>query len=180
MKNDKMKFIKLFEEYFTDNLTEAFDNPVEIDWDLIGHDIIIGKFVVNNTNYKIVLQYIIHDCLTFKFSVEINGKYVTKLLNDNSKNYIKVLPTILKGILFILENVKPTGIVFGATDDSRGRKNVYDRFINMYIDNSKIYKTFMREENNEKIYIIYNKNVGNTFIPDVLEYVLKNNTSNNV
>ena len=38
----------------------------------------------------------------------------------------------------------------------------------------------MREENNEKIYIIYNKNVGNTFIPDVLEYVLKNNTSNNV
>jgi hypothetical protein len=164
-----------FEEYI-DSLFDAFNNPLPILWEY-EEPMIFGKFVSNNQEYKIVAEYIIHDFLTFKFKKKIaEDVYTTDIHPDSTKNYIRVIPTIKESLIFLLEKISPKGVVFAATDSSKGRKMVYDRFVNEYLKNNTEYDFFCKKDENSdtKIYLVFKKNTNNAIKIDVFDYLIKN------
>ncbi len=160
---------------FIKNVDEAFNTHVEVEWEKID-SILKGKFFVNDTEYKIISEIIIHDFMSFKFKAFINNEFTMNLTNRGSDK-LQVIPTIRKSLEFILDDVSPNGVVFGATDESNGRKMIYDRFCTNWIENNKgwDFKSFQKE--NMKIYILHKTSINNNLILDVIDWI-KNNRLN--
>ena len=150
---------------YMDFLIDVYNTPVNINWE-IGPPL-VGRFKVSDLDYKIYSEVIINGFMTYKFKYKKNDTYSDQLLNNG--NYkISVIPTIKSGIDFILNEIKPNGVIFSALDDSMGRKNIYDRYCKT-IDNN-IWNVYSKTYDNNKIWVIYKKEISSEIIFDVIKY----------
>jgi hypothetical protein len=171
-----MKHIKTLEEHFKeifDKVDEALNNPLSVNW-TFDAPYIYGSFKIEEKEYLIIAQFIINDFLTFKFKVKKNEDYSTELVNDGSKDFLRVVPTIRDSILYLLDTVKPNGIIFGAMDNSKGRKYVYDRFISEYIKIRKDYDAISQLNGGIKLYTIYLQDLDVDITATTVEFVVDN------
>jgi hypothetical protein len=171
-----MKYLKTVEDYLDDyfhKLDEAFDNPLPITWSRNGN-FIYGNFKIKEKEYLIEAHFIINDFMTFKFKIKKCDDYSTELVNDGSNDYIRVIPTIKEALLYLLDVIKPNGVIFAAMDSSNGRKFVYDRFIVDYIKNNDFYNGFSNFFRGAKIYTIYLKTIEKDIPSETLKFVIEN------
>jgi hypothetical protein len=177
IKNKKrMKHIKTVKEHLDEyfiKLNEAFDNPLVINWTSEGN-FIYGFFNIGEKEYQIEANFIINDFMTFKFKIKKCDDYSTELVNDGSNDYIRVIPTIKEALLYLLDVIKPNGVIFAAMDSSNGRKFVYDRFIVDYIKNNDFYNGFSNFFRGAKIYTIYLKTIDKDIPSETLKFVIEN------
>jgi hypothetical protein len=177
IKNKKrMKHIKTVKEHLDEyfiKLNEAFDNPLVINWTSEGN-FIYGFFNIGEKEYQIEAHFIINDFMTFKFSIKIGSNQSVKIVNDGSVDFIRVIPTIRQGLLYLLDVVKPNGIIFGVTDGLKGREMVYDRFIDIDIKNSSKYDANMEYVDKYKIYTIYLKTLDVNIPIETTIFVVEN------
>lgn len=125
--------IKTFDDFWY-HFNEAFNNPVHIKW--IDKEVeLIGLFIVNNKVYNILCKDVGDNIWTFKFYHFIDNKLSPELTNDY-KNSFKVLPTIKNAFEYLVSEKSPNSIIFGALDESEGRKKLYSSFS---VDFSKKY-----------------------------------------
>jgi hypothetical protein len=176
----KIKHLNTFDEFdnevnkFFDDLKEALGTPVEIEY-LRQDDTIYGFFVVNDSEYLIEAKFILHDFLTFKFKAKTpDNKYTMEITNDRNCEKHRVLPTVEKGLLHIINTYNPRGVIFATLDSSIGRKRLYDKFTDKYISNNKNKKCTKHEYNNEKIYIIHDITENADIVIDVVKYTYEN------
>lgn len=171
-----MKDLKTVDDYLDDylhKLDEAFDNPLPITWTSSGN-FIYGYFKIGEKEYQIEAHFIINDFMTFKFKIKKCDDYSTELVNDGSNDYIRVIPTIKEALLYLLDVLKPNGVIFAAMDASNGRKFVYDRFIVDYIKNNELYNGYSNFFRGAKIYTIYLKTIGKDIPSETLKFVIEN------
>jgi len=144
-----------FDEFW-ECFDEAFNNPIQIKWIDKPYEY-IGLFTLNNKVYNIYTINKGDNIWTFKFYVYLDGKLSPNLTNDY-KNMFRVLPTIKQGFIDLINEKNPDGIIFGALDESEGRKKLYNSFS---IDISKQfdYEYTSKEKDNKKIYILYKPNI---------------------
>ena len=175
-----MKHIKTVKEHFGDlfnklnkEINEALDNPCYINW-IYEEPFIYGYFNIGDKEYKITCHFIINDFLTFKFSILKDGKQSTELVNDGSKDFLRVVPTIKEALIYLLDNVKPVGIIFVASDASKGRKMLYDRFISECINKRIDYNANTLINQNIKMYSIYSTYVEESIVLYTINFVIEN------
>jgi hypothetical protein len=146
-------------------LQEAYNTPVPIKWEetQLG---IEGYFKILDMNYTIIANTMVHGFMSYKFTSENNN---TELLNSTKGYAIQLIPTIKSSLYFILDTIQPNGIVFSATDNSRGRKLLYDKYCNELLKNPK-WRLNIRIDGDVKMYIIYNSAVNSEMLIDVSEY----------
>lgn len=103
----------------------------------------------------------------------MNFKYKKgdQLLNKEGYK-ISVIPTVKSGIDFILNNIKPNGIIFVAMDESKGRKNIYDRYCTTV--DSNIWQVYTKIFENNKIYVIHKKGISGAIIFETIKYCTEN------
>lgn len=126
MKNMTNKqFIKKMDDYFK-MISEAFDNPLDIRWIDKG-DKLIGLFTVYNHVYQINCDSIGDGFWTYKFFFYDTEKNIMDPnLTEFNKDKFRVLPTIKKGIINLINVKNPICIIYGSLDESRGRKKLYN------------------------------------------------------
>lgn len=157
---------KTIDDYL-DPYLEAYNTSLNIDWNYV-NNILIGDFEVQDLKYKIYSEVIINNFMTFKFKVEKDNKYSSKLLNSDKPYKISVIPTIKTAIEFVLNTISPNGLIFGALDDSKGRKMIY-RFCKDYVSKSKDYVLFEKLFDNKKIYVLH-KNIEPEILFNTIKY----------
>jgi hypothetical protein len=162
-----MKNIKTIDDYMKLYL-EAYDTPLNIDWEKDGSSL-VGYFKVKDLEYKIYSDIVINDFMTYKFKYKKDNAYSDELLNSDKNYKISVLPTIKSGLDFILNNVEPSGVIFDALDESKGRKMIYDRYCNQYVDTKK-WKVYTQNYDNKKMYIIYKKEISDETLFETIKY----------
>lgn len=180
-----MKNIKTYEEYdsrihnFFDNLSETLNNPFDVKYS-VEDNVIYGSFNDGLIDYLIVAEIILDGFIVFKFKAKDDGiNYTTELNNKRGVEKYRVLATVKQSLYYFLDEVKPRGIIFGALDKSRGRKKVYDRFIDEYLSKNTNVDCLRKEENNEKLYLIHDKDEDIETIISVIKYAVDNNLSRN-
>lgn len=177
-----MKNIKDYNEYnkidvYINSVFEAIDNPLEVEYSFID-DVLYGTFNDGKTDYVIEAEHIIHNFFTFKFKANDNGEYTVDLNNNRGVEKYRVLATVKNSLFFILDELKPNGVIFGALDKSKGRKRLYDKFVEEYLLKNPNKDSTIKEQNNEKVYLIHNKDEDIETIIDVIKYAFENNISN--
>lgn len=154
---------------YMDFLIEAYNNPLKIDWN-IGPPL-TGSFKVLDLDYKIYSEVIINGFMTYKFKYKKDQVYSDEILNKTEYK-ISVIPTIKSGIDFILNDISPNGVIFAAMDESKGRKNIYDRYCES-IDNT-IWNVYSKEYDNKKIWVIHKKEITGETIFETIKYCTEN------
>jgi hypothetical protein len=147
-----------FSEFFL-KINELLDNPVHIKW-IDGGDILIGEFSVNSKKYFIKTKNKGGDIWSFKFYKLNETKLETDLNLDISDriNVFRVLPTIEDGFIYLIDNKNPKSIIFGASDNSKGRKKLYDSFSQKISKKYNFeYKTNLK--NDKQIFILYKSGI---------------------
>lgn len=144
-------------------LIDAYKTPLNIDWE-IGPPL-VGRFKVMDLEYKIYSDLVINGFMNFKY------KKGDQLLNKEGYK-ISVIPTIKSGIDFILNNINPNGVIFVAMDESKGRKNIYDRYCSTV--DSNIWQVYTKIFENNKIYVIHKKGISGDIIFETIKYCTEN------
>ena len=110
-------------DLYLGRIFEAFEKSTEILWNKFPMHW-KGHFKVQDTEYEIFAKnYSTKGQWLFKFTG--NGSF--DLIGDYKKAFI-VLPTIEKAINELFIEKDPEVFIFLTVDDSRGRKNLYERF----------------------------------------------------
>lgn len=156
--------MKHIDEYM-DFLIEAYNTPVDIDWE-IGPPL-VGRFKVLDLDYKIYSDVVINGFMTYKFKYKKDETYSDQLLNKGGYK-ISVIPTIKSGLDFILNDIKPNGVIFSALDESKGRKNIYDRYCKSVDTN--IWDVYSKIYDDKKIWVIYKKGISGDIVFDTIKY----------
>lgn len=125
--------MKTYKEY----ITELFDKPLEFEempW--IERNVIMYVFGLDDNNYYRVFfrksgrknhYEISFDHLDRDSDIFL--PYLTKTTVLSGKNSVKVFSTVVAIVKdFLRKNKNVTGFTFSATDDSSGRKALYNRF----------------------------------------------------
>lgn len=172
--NNDLRNIDYFKD-FIKKIDEAFQTSVPVEWSKIGTTL-YGKFLIKENEFKIISEVIIHGFMTFKFKAFHDKKFTTEMTNRGTDT-IQLIPTIKESLEFILNDVSPNGIVFGATDDSKGRKYIYDRFCKEWVKDNIDWEWKGYNIENMKLYFLNKKNVKKEEILDVLEWVKDNGLS---
>ena len=150
-------------------LIDAYKTPLNIDWE-IGPPL-VGRFKVMDLEYKIYSDLVINGFMTYKFKYKKGDVYSDQLLNKEGYK-ISVIPTIKSGIDFILNNITPNGVIFVAMDESKGRKNIYDRYCSTV--DSNIWQVYTKIFENNKIYVIHKKGISGDIIFETIKYCTEN------
>ncbi|HHX69462.1 MAG TPA: hypothetical protein GX708_15630 [Gallicola sp.] len=170
---EKYRNIKTFESFdkSVERLFEGFDTPVDIKW-IDNNNELIGLFQVNDKVYKISCEYKNNDIWTYKFYNydSIKKSLDIKLTNFNT-GYMSVLSTIRSGMEYLIDTKDPKSIIFGATDRSKGRKVLYERFSNELCDKYNFELTINGVEN-KKIFILY-KDIDKEILFESVERIIE-------
>ena len=118
--------IKKFDNFIL-LLKESYDNPVDINWIENNNSIYDGEFYVNGIKYTIECSEWDNNIWTYKFYRVEEDEKIIDLVND-SVNKMSVLSTIRKGMINLIEEKKPYGIIINIIDDSRGRDYLWERY----------------------------------------------------
>jgi hypothetical protein len=88
-------------------------------------------------------------------------------LTKNEKDKYRVLPTVKSGMQYLLDNKEVDAVVFGATDNSRGRKKLYESFcIEFSKDNNLEFYTKIQD--NKQIFTLFKKNIDKKILTDTI------------
>jgi len=146
------RFIKKLDDFFQ-SVSEAFDNPLEIKW-IDKKSELIGLFTINNNIYQI-------NCLDkgnyiwkYDFYYLTDDKSFSPDLTGFESDKFRVLPTVRDGMKYLIDNKKVNAIVFGAADDSKGRKKLYESFC-IKFSKENDYLFYTKISNNNQIFILY-------------------------
>jgi len=129
---------------FIDNLNEAFETPVEINWTKSNELDLDGEFYVDQIRYIIECFNWYNDIWSYKFSRIEGDEKVMDLIEDSLRK-MRVLSTIREGMKYLIENKNPKGLIINVTDSSRGREYLWGRFA------EEVSKNYNYEMSNKKI-----------------------------
>lgn len=121
-----MNEIKYFNDFWKP-CVEAFNSPSKIAWLVNNANNLYGEFYINDDRYEINCDEWGDDIWSYKFYYDDNGSKTSELV-DKDENKFKNLSTIREGMIFLLDNKKPNGIIINIMDQSTGREYVWDRF----------------------------------------------------
>lgn len=146
-------------EDFCYEMNEGLNNPVDIKW-VDKENELGGFFIVNDRVYNIICKNKGDNVWTYKFYIYDKDKMLSPELSKDNKNVFRVLPTIELGFYYLLDTKNPSALIYGALDESEGRKKLYNSF------SEKISKKYgfiynTNRTNNKQIYILYNTNIIN-------------------
>lgn len=171
-----MKRISKIDEYFN-NISEAFDNPLPIKW-IDKNAILRGLFVVNDNIYQIVCINKGNDIWKYDFYFYDKNKNFTTELTGLERDKFRVLPTVKFGIKYLYDNKNISAIVFGASDQSRGRKKLYEQFCKDFsLHNNLEYYSKVHSDLNEnhdrQIFVLYKKSLDLDVLADTILEILE-------
>lgn len=170
-----MSNIKKLDEFF-EMISEAFDNPLDIEWVDKG-DILRGFFTVNDRIYQIVCENIGYDTWKYDFFFFKENKEFSIELTNIEKYKFRVLPTVESGIKYLFDNKNPNAIIFGAGDKSKGRKKLYDSFCKKFSEDNdlkfytKIY-TDLDKNIDKQIFLMYKDNIDLDLLTKIIYKIL--------
>lgn len=150
--------IKKLDEFF-DLLNETFEKSLEIKWINQGNDL-IGLFSTNENAYQI-------NCIDKGDNIwRYDFYHVTKSTNFtfspnllvSVKDRFNILSTVKEGLYYLINNKEVDAIVFGATDRSRGRKKLYERFCKDFSIKTG-YKFYTRVQNDNQLFLLFKENI---------------------
>jgi hypothetical protein len=168
--------IKKLDEYF-DMLSEVLNNPLPIKW-IDNHNKLRGLFTVNDNIYQIVCENKNRNIWRYDFYFYKENKEFTTELTGINKDKFRVLPTVELGIKYLFENKNPDAIVFGASDNSKGRKKIYESFCFKFSkDNNLEFYTKVHSdiENNidRQIFIMFKKTINRDILSETIFKILE-------
>jgi hypothetical protein len=152
---------------FINDIHESYNSPVvDIRW--IDKDGLVGLFIVSNIIYKIQCNPHKNNIWTFKFMRHdiATGSYSLNLTKTNPIDKMSILGTVRKGMRYLIDEKKPSGLIFSTLDDSPGRKKLYTSYSNEIV---KEYNYSLRTnlQDNKMIFILH-KNIDIDLIIDVI------------
>jgi hypothetical protein len=166
-----MTFIKKLNEYF-DKLKESFNSDVEINW-AKKFNKLIGLFSVDEKVYQIDCVDRGNNIWTYKFYLYDNKTNVmSPELTDFNTGKMSVLSTVRKGMIYLIENENPDALIFGALDDSEGRKKLYWRF-SKEIEKEHDYKLYTNVEKGNQSFILFKENINLDILMDTFEKIVE-------
>jgi hypothetical protein len=122
-----VQFVKKLDDYFK-MVSEALKNPLDIRWIDKGSNL-VGLFAAYNHVYQINCVDKGYNIWKYDFYLYDQGKNeFSPELTGYEKDKYRVLPTVELGVNYLYKLKSPDAIVFGAVDQSRGRKGLYDSF----------------------------------------------------
>lgn len=152
-----MKIIKSLEIFF-DKLKESYDSDVEIRW-IERSNKLIGLFSVDEKVYQIDCINRDNNIWTYKFYLyDQNTNAMNPGLTNFNTGKMSVLSTVRKGMKYLIENKDPDALIFGALDESEGRKKIYWRF-SKEIEKEYSYKLYTNVENGNQSFILFKENI---------------------
>ena len=166
--------IKKLDDYFN-MLSEAFENPLPIRW-VDKNEILIGLFTVNDNIFQINCINKDNNIWKYDFYIMDDNKNFSPELTKNDKDKYRVLPTVKLGMQHLIDNKKVDAVVFGATDNSRGRKKLYESFcIEFSKDNN--FEFYTKIQDNRQIFIIYKNNIDKQILTDTIINIVEEEKS---
>jgi hypothetical protein len=157
--------IKKLDEYFK-TISEAFENPLPIKW-VDKNSILIGLFTVNSNIFQINCINKDNNIWKYDFYIMDKDKNFSPELTKNEKDKYRVLPTVKSGMQYLLDNKEVDAVVFGTTDNSRGRKKLYESFcIEFSKDNNLEFYTKIQD--NKQIFTLFKKNIDKKILTDTI------------
>lgn len=170
------KFIKKMDDYF-DMISEAFDNPLDIKW-IDKNDILIGLFTVNNHIYQIKCENKENHIWKYDFYFYEKNKNFSPELTGFEKDKFRILPTVELGIQYLYDNKNIEAIIFGASDESKGRKKLYESFCQRFSKkNSLEYYTRIHSDVDEgidrQIFVLYKEDINKDILSNTVFKILE-------
>lgn len=165
-----MNLLKKFDEYFN-SISEALNNPIDIDWKENDNIQMIGYFEINDSIYKIESKRQIGNNWSFSFYYLNDGRWETQLKND-SKNTFRVLATIKKSIYHLFDSKTPNSIIFSAIDNNDTRKRLYLGFCNEFCRNTN-WTISNNGTEDHQLYLLFNNNLDEQDKLEMLDSVKK-------
>jgi len=113
-------------------MNEIFDSTVQVDWSQFDESTMVGKFVVDDEDYKIRIE-----AGTYEFKEKIykianigflksNGEIYDTNLTGNNKNSAKVLGAVINGVASKIHEYELDAIIFIAADHAEKRMKIYN------------------------------------------------------
>ena len=166
-----MSFIKKLEEYF-DKLEESFNSDVEIKW-VEKSNKLVGLFSVDEKIYQIDCIDRENNIWTYKFYLyDTKTNVMSPRLTNFNTGKMSVLSTIRKGMCYLIENKNPESIIFGALDESEGRKKIYWSFSNE-LEKKYNYKLSTNVKNGNQAFILYKEDIDKDILMNTFEKIVE-------
>ena len=73
---------------------------------------------------------------------------------------------------YLIDNKKVDAIVFGATDNSKGRKKLYESFCNEFSKENNL-EFYTNIQDNKQIFTMYKKNIDNSLLIDTIKKIVE-------
>lgn len=148
--------IDKYQEY-VDRMNELFENKVDVQWNNKPNTL-YGKFSIIDHEYLIVINKENFNTISTNFYMKDGDYWLTDLTNINDMFVIsRVLSTVKYQLEEYVKLNQPDAIIFLASDKSRGRKTLYNRFCHEFQRNFN-YNYNKYENNAEKItiFVLFN------------------------
>jgi hypothetical protein len=145
------RFSKLLDGYIND-IKETLNTDIEIKW-VDKKTLLIGLFNINNEVYQIFCKNYGEDVWSFKFQhFNKNTSLLSHDLTGFNHSNFSILSVVIKGFEYLINAKNPNAIVYGAGDESKGRKNLYSSFCND-ISKKYNYEKINRLESNKQLFV---------------------------
>jgi len=153
---------------------EIMNSPLPIKW-IDKDDKLRGLFVVNENIYQIVCEDKGFDIWKYDFYHYKENKEFNPELTNLDKDKYRVLSTVNSGMDYLYSTKKVDAIIFGATDNSSGRKKLYERFCNDFSkkNNLKYYTQIYSNPEldlDQQLFVLYKE----TIDMDILKQTIYN------
>ena len=166
---NNMGFIKKMDDYLN-MIAESLNNPLEIKW--VGNpDNLIGLFNVDNRIFKINCVEKGNNIWKFDFYFLKNNIFSPEL-TGHGKDRFRILPTVKDGMYYLHQIKNPNAIIYGAVDDSKGRKKIYENFSRDFAKEKK-YMFYTKIEDNKQIYVLYKESMNTDILFDAIYKIVE-------
>jgi hypothetical protein len=166
-----MTLIKRLEEYF-DKLEESFNSDVEIKW-IEKYQKMIGLFSVDEKVYQIDCVDRGNDIWTYKFYLyDPNMNKFLPDLTDFKTGKMSVLSTVRKGMCYLIESKNPKALIFGALDESEGRKKLYYRFSQEIVKRYG-YKLSTHVKNGNQAFLLFKEEINKDILMETFSRIVE-------
>lgn len=167
-----MNHLVRLEQFFN----ESFDSkPCDIKWVDKG-EILRGLFQVDDNIFQIICKNKSDNIWSYDFLIyEAKDNTFSPDLTHSGKKMFSILKTVELGMQYFFNLKKPISIVFGASDESKGRKSIYEAFCQKFSKNNNLrYLTKIYNEDNidRQIFILYDENIDKDLLTDVAISIL--------
>lgn len=168
--------VKRIDEYFN-SLSEAFNNPLNIRW-IDKHSVLRGLFTVNDNVYQIVCQEKGSKIWKYDFYFYSKDEKFSPYLTGLEKDKFRILPTVKLGMQYLYDNKDVDSIIFGASDNSKGRKKIYESFCLYFCEKNNLeYYTKVYSDLNEsidrQIFILNKKSIDKDVLSNTILKILE-------